>query len=216
MTRDKVNFYQTCITISHHKVHETFLTWLSIKQGAKNATLCDGDKLDLTRHVANPSVKWCELEQHDNHICISVQTEKLCWLAYGLSWMHSNVVKHMSYMHLPCNRFSDHPRMTCPLPTGISSSNRHWVFDILNAPFEHGPELEHFYTYYFFVSRHFDRLALWTTLAPWLWHRRPWICQLGQWQQSLQPERSTVFWQISLWSAINIIGDCTWMLTVSH
>jgi len=135
MTRDKVNFYQTCITISHHKVHETFLTWLSIKQGAKNATLCDGDKLDLTRHVANPSVKWCELEQHDNHICISVQTEKLCWLAYGLTWMHSNVVKHMSYMHLPCNRFSDHPRMTCPLPIGISSSNRHWVFRKLHMKY---------------------------------------------------------------------------------
>ena len=34
-TRDKVNFYQACTTISHHKVHETSLTWLSIKQGAK-------------------------------------------------------------------------------------------------------------------------------------------------------------------------------------
>jgi len=42
----------------------------------------------------------------------------------------------MSCMHLPCNRFSDHPRMTCPSPTSISSgSNRHWVFNILNAPF---------------------------------------------------------------------------------
>jgi len=82
------------LQISHHKVHETFLTWLSVKQETKNETLCDGNKLHFTRHVASPLVRWCELEQHHNHIGVSAQTEKSCWLAYVLSIMHGNVVKH--------------------------------------------------------------------------------------------------------------------------
>jgi len=41
----------------------------------------------------------------------------------------------MSCMHLPCNRFSDHPRMTCPSPTSISNQRSTLSLQYPQRPF---------------------------------------------------------------------------------
>ena len=124
--------------------------------------------------------------------------------------MHRSIVKPFNYAHkcticMIC--LSHSPGMICPLSPGISSQNR--VLNTLSSLFffqNNGSEPEHLYTCFFFVTRYSGRLALWTTLALRLWQRRPRVRQLGQWQPSLQLESSIVFWQISLRSAISMIG----------
>ena len=54
--------------------------------------------------------------------------------AFDNAWQRGQTLCHACIFHVI--HFGDHPRMTHLSPTGISSgSNRHWVFNILNAPF---------------------------------------------------------------------------------